>query len=112
MIPDLLESHPVPDRRRRPPWFLIASSVVFAALLAYVLFQGYLPARHRIRQLEAELRQVYAREAVLQTRLAQQEQRQGQRNQAVNALRAERDALARRVEDLERALAAARARRR
>ncbi len=58
------------------------------------------------------MKDVYAREAALQTRLAQQEQRSTMREQQLNALRSERDELARRVEDLERELAAARARRR
>jgi hypothetical protein len=98
--------------RARPPWFLIASSVVFATLLAYVLFGGYLPARQRVTRLEEELRQVYAREVALQTRLAQVDGRQVSRDRQVGALRAERDALARRVADLERQLASARDRRR
>ncbi len=89
----------------------MAASLIFAALLAYVLFAGYLPARQRVASLEAELKQVYAREAQLQTRLAQVDQRSAFRDQQVNALRAERDALARRLEDLERELAAARTRR-
>lgn len=94
------------------PWLLVAASVLFAALLAYVLFAGYLPAKQRVTRLEAELKQVYAREAQLQTRLAQFDQRAALREQQASALRAERDALAKRVEDLERELAAARARRR
>jgi septal ring factor EnvC (AmiA/AmiB activator) len=98
-------------RRRRTPWLLVAASLVFAALLAYVLFAGYLPAKQRVASLEAELKQVYAREAQLQTRLAQGDQRSTLREQQLNALRAERDALSRRVEDLERELAAARGRR-
>lgn len=97
--------------RRKTPWLLVAASVLFAALLAYVLFAGYLPAKQRVARLEAELKQVYAREAQLQTRLAQVDQRSALRDQQVNALRAERDALARRLEDLERELAAARTRR-
>lgn len=97
--------------RRKTPWLLVAASVLFAALLAYVLFAGYLPAKQRVTRLEAELKQVYAREAQLQTRLAQIDQRSSLRDQQVNALRAERDALAKRLEDLERELAAARTRR-
>jgi len=58
------------------------------------------------------MKDVYAREAALQTTLAQQEQRGLAREQQLNALRTERDELARRVEDLEGELAAARARRR
>jgi hypothetical protein len=105
MIADLLEFPAVLGAPGRPPWFLIASNLVFAALLAYVLFGGYLPARQRETRLEAELREVYAREAALQSRLAQLDKRQTSRDQQAGALRAERDALARRVEDLERQLA-------
>jgi len=83
-----------------------------AGLLAYTLFAGWLPAKQQMTRLEAEMKEVYAREAALQTKLAQQEQRATQREQQLNALRAERDALARRIEDLERELAVARARRR
>lgn len=88
MIADLLESGPVAVRPKTA-WLLVAASALFAALLAYTLFAGYLPAKQRIERLEAELRAVYQREAQLQT---------------------ERDALTRRVETLERELAAARRR--
>jgi len=83
---------------------LVASSVLFLSLLLYVMFAGYLPAKQRIAGLETELKEVYAREAALQTRLAQQEQRSSQQNQQLNALRAEREALRRRVEELEKQL--------
>ena len=96
--------------RAKLPWMLVASSVLFLVLLLYVMFSSYLPARQRIAGLESELRQVYAREAALQTRLAQQEQRPVLRDQVVSALRAERDTLTRRIQELERELAAARAR--
>jgi septal ring factor EnvC (AmiA/AmiB activator) len=113
MITDLLESDPVPDQpRAAQPWFLVAASTLLIAVVLYVMFVGWLPAKQRVARLEAELKDVYAREAALQTRLAQQEQRSGLREQQANALRAERDALARRIEDLERELAAARQRRR
>ena len=88
------------------------AALILAGLLAYTLFAGWLPAKQRMTRLEAEMKEVYAREAALQTKLAQQEQRATQREQQLNALRAERDALARRIEDLERELAVARARRR
>ena len=83
---------------------LVASSVLFLSLLLYVMFAGYLPAKQRIAGLETELKEVYAREAALQTRLAQQEQRSSQQNQQLNALHAEREALSRRVEELEKQL--------
>ena len=96
--------------RPKTAWLLVAASVLFAALLLYTLFVGYMPAKQRVGRLEAELREIYRREAELQTQLARQSERLGPREQEVRALRAERDALARRVEGLERELAAARRR--
>jgi hypothetical protein len=103
MIADLLQS-PVVARLARSglPWMLVASSLLLLSLLLYLMFGNYLPAKQRIVGLERELKEVYAREGVLQTRLAQQDTR------ARDQLRAERDALARRIEELERELAAAR----
>jgi septal ring factor EnvC (AmiA/AmiB activator) len=110
MIANLLESDGMLDRSRPEfPWLLVAASVILAALLAYVMFAGYLPARQRVVRLESELSDLYRREADLQTRLAQQEQRHAVREQQVAALTAERDALVRRLERLKRELAAARA---
>jgi septal ring factor EnvC (AmiA/AmiB activator) len=94
--------------RARLPWLLVAASVLLAALLAYTLFGAYLPAKRRVASLEREVRDVYAREAELQTRLAQNEQRYGLREQQLIAVSAERDALAHRLEELERELAVAR----
>ena len=96
--------------RAKLPWMLVAASVVLLVLLLYVVLGSWVPAKQRIARLEIELKEVYAREAVLQTRLAQQNQ--GGRDQQLGALRAERDALARRVAELERELDALRARRR
>ena len=90
------------------PWFLVVASALLAALLAYTLFAGYLPAKQRIVKLERELKHLYAREAELQTRLAQSEQRYALRERQLSAVTAERDAIARRLEDLERELAASR----
>ena len=92
--------------RARLPWTLVAASLLLFALLVYVLFASYLPAKQRIAGLESELKEVYAREAALQNRLATQDSRTG-RDQ-VSGLRAERDALARRIQELERELTAAR----
>lgn len=93
--------------RARLPWTLVAASLLLFALLLYVLFASYLPAKQRIAGLESELKEVYAREAALQNRLAVQDSRTG-RDQQVSTLRAERDALARRIQELERELTAAR----
>ena len=93
-----------PASERRLPWLLVIASVVLAALLGYTLFVGYLPAKQRIAGLERELREVYTREADLDTR-------QAQRDRQLQALMAERDALAQRIVELERDLAAARNRR-
>jgi len=94
--------------RARLPWLLVAASALLAVLLAYTLFSGYLPAKRRVARLERELRDVYAREADLQTKVAQNEQRYGLREQQLLAVSAERDALAHRLEALERELAIAR----
>jgi len=100
------------EPRRKKPWLIIVAGFFLAGLLAYALFAGWIPAKHRMLRLESEMKEVYAREAVLQTKLAQQEQRSVLRDQELDALRSERDALARRIEELERELATARARRR
>jgi Tfp pilus assembly protein PilN len=103
----------VPDGPRAAfPWLLVAASVLLAVLLGYTLFAAYLPAKQRIVQLERELKDLYAREAELQTRVAQNEQRGAQRDRQLAAATAERDAIARRLEDLERQLGTSSARRR
>ena len=86
------------------PWFLVVASVVLALLVLYVLFVGYIPAKQRVASLEAELKDLYKREAELQTRIAQQDQRYALRDRQISALTAERDTLIRRLEDLERQL--------
>ena len=90
--------------RQRLPWFLVIASLVLAALLGYTLFAGYLPAKQRIVRLERELKDLYAREAELQTRMAQGEQRHALRERQLQSLTTERDALARRIDELERQL--------
>jgi septal ring factor EnvC (AmiA/AmiB activator) len=103
----------VPDGPRTTfPWFLVAASVLLAMLLGYTLFGAYLPAKQRIARLERELKDLYAREAELQTKVAQNEQRGALRDRQLAAATAERDAIARRLEDLERELAASRPRHR
>jgi hypothetical protein len=99
-IPDVVAHVSTP----RLPWLLVVASLVLAALLGYTLFALYAPAKQRIAGLERELKDVYAREAELDTR-------QAQRERDLKAAAAEREALARRVEQLERELAAARNRR-
>jgi hypothetical protein len=89
-------------RRAKMPWMLVGASLVLLVLLLYVVFGSWLPAKQRVARLERELREIYAREAVLQTRLAQRNERT--RDQQLSALRAERDALARRVAELEQEL--------
>lgn len=109
----MLESHPVAERPRASlPWLLVAASVLLLVITVYLYFGAYLPARQRVSRLEAELKDVYAREAMLQTRLAQQEKTQSMRQQQATALSAEREQLARRIDQLERELAASRGRRR
>lgn len=94
------------------PWLLIVGGSLLALLLAYSLFAGWVPARRHAERLRHELEDLYRREAQLETRLAQFTRRAATREQQLQALRAERDGLARRVAELERELGAARARRR
>ena len=104
-----VESGAVTDApRARLPWLLVAASILLAILLAYTLFGAYLPAKRRLASLERELRDVYAREADLQTKAARNEQTYGLREQQLIAVTAERDALAKRMDELERELAIAR----
>ena len=108
-----VESVSVTDApRARLPWLLVAASILLALLLAYTLFGAYLPAKRRLASLERELKDVYAREAELQTKVAKSEQTYALREQQLIAVSAERDALARRMEELERELAIARGSRR
>ena len=96
------------DRPRATiPWLLVAASVLLVAIVLYLLFGAYLPTQQRLVQIEAELREVYAREAQLLTRLERDTRQGGVRDQQLAAFTAERDALARRVEELERELEAA-----
>ena len=62
---------------------------------------------NRVTLLEAEMKEVYLREAELQTKLAQQEQVSALREKA---LATERDELVRRADDLQRQLATTRRR--
>ena len=90
--------------RARLSWTLVAASVLFAVLLLYVMFGGYLPAKQRVTDLEHELKALYEREAELQTKLHQQEELQALRERQLAALSAERDALVKRLEELEHEL--------
>ena len=108
-----LESVLVADRSRpQLPWLLVVASVLLLAVVLYLFFGAYLPAKQRLARIEAELKQVYSRETQLQTKLAQQEKAYALREQQGTALTAERDALAKRIEELEKELAAARGRKR
>ena len=88
--------------------FLVLASVVLLLLVLYVLFVGYLPSKQRVAGLEAELKNLYKREAELQTRIAQQDQRYALRERQLSALTSERDTLIRRLEELEKQLRAER----
>ena len=88
------------------------ASVILLLLVLYVLFVGYLPSKQRVAGLEAELKDLYKREAELQTRIAQQDQRYALRERQISALTSERDTLIRRLEELEKQLAAMRGQRR
>jgi hypothetical protein len=109
MIADALESLPVADRPGTSlPWLLVAASVLLLLITLYLFFGAYLPARQRVARLEAELKDMYGREALLQTRLAQMEKTQTSREQQAGSFSAERAQLTRRIGELERELAAAR----
>jgi len=92
----------VPPSRR--PWMLIAAALVLLIMLAYVLVGAYLPSRQRMAGLEIELKDLYQKEAELQTQLAQALQKSTMLQQQVGALAAERDALLRRTRELEQEL--------
>ena len=92
----------------RIPWFLVAASTVLLLLVLYVLFVGYLPSKQRVAGLEAELKDLYKREAELQTKIAQQDQRSALRERQLTQVTIERDTLLRRLEELEKLLAASR----
>jgi septal ring factor EnvC (AmiA/AmiB activator) len=99
----------VADRPRATiPWLLVAASVLLVAIVLYLLFGAYLPTQQRLARIEAELQEVYAREAQLLTRLERDTRHGAVRDQQLAAFTAERDALAKRVEELERELEAAR----
>ncbi len=100
------------EPRSTTPWLLVAASVLLVVVVLYLLFAAYLPAKRRVARLEAELREVYAREAQLQTRLNREDQRSAQREQQIAAFTAEREALSRKVDELEKEIAAAKAPRR
>ena len=100
-----------PSPSARFPWFLVAASALLVLLVLYVLFVGYLPSKQRVAGLEAELKNLYKREAELQTRISQQDQRYALRERQIAALTTERDTLIRRLEELEKLLAAARGQR-
>ena len=95
----------------RLSWTLVAASMLFAVLLLYVMFVDYLPAKQRVTDLEHELKALYEREAELQTKLHQQEELQALHERQLAALSAERDALVKRLQELERELAGARRKR-
>ena len=84
---------------------LVAASVLLLLITLYLFFGAYLPAKQRLTRHELELKQLYAHEAQMQTKLAQQDKLYALRQQQVTALSTERDALARRLEDLEKELA-------
>lgn len=88
----------------RRPWMLIAAALVLLIMLAYVLLGAYLPSRQRMAGLEIELKDLYQKEAELQTQLAQALQKSTMLQQQVGALAAERDALLRRTRELEQEL--------
>jgi len=92
----------------RLPWFLVAASALLTVILLYTVLGAYIPAKRRAASLERELHALYAQEAELHTKVAQNENRQTLRDQQLIAVTRERDALARRLQELERELEALR----
>ena len=84
---------------------LVAASVALLVITLYLFFAAYLPAKQRLARLETELKQVYDREAQLQTRLTQQDKLTALRQQQITAVTTERDALVRRIEEMDREIA-------
>jgi len=79
-------------------------------ILVYTLLGAYIPAKRRAASLEKELRALYAQEAELHTKVAQNENRQTLRDQQLIAVTRERDALARKLQEVQRELEAMRRR--
>jgi hypothetical protein len=104
----MLESRPVPDGFRTIPWLLVVGGAMLAVLLAYVLFAGYVPAKQHITRLEAELKDVYTREAALQKRVADLEDLLVLRDKQIAMLQGLRGGSGRRTEPDERAPARSR----
>ena len=91
---------------------LVAASVVLLVIVLYLFFGAYLPAKQRLARLEAELASLYGREAQLQSQVEQQKKAHALREQQGTTIAGERDALVRRIDELEKELAATRGRRR
>ena len=91
---------------------LVAASVVLLLIVLYLFFGAYLPAKQRLARLEAELTTLYGREAQLQSQLEAQKKAQAARDQQGSAAAGEREALTRRIDELEKELAAVKSRKR
>ncbi len=98
----------VPARR---PWLLIVATLLMAGVLAYVLLGAYIPSKQRMAGLEAEVKDVYQKEAELQSQLAQALQKNAVLQQQLVALAGERASLVRRTQELEQELTALKKRR-
>jgi type II secretory pathway component PulM len=59
--------------RAKLSWMVVVASLLLLALLLYLMFANYLPAKQRIANLELELKELYGREAALQTRIQELE---------------------------------------
>ena len=91
----------------KTPWTLVGACVLLLGLVGYLLFGAYMPSKQHIAQLEAEIRDVSAREALLRSQIGQQGKEHALREQQLAAVTAERDALTKRMEELEAELSAA-----
>lgn len=100
------------DVERAPgrPWMLIVASVLLALLAAWTGVQ-YKRSADRERRLQVELRQTYQEAETLRSVATQWRDRATLLQQQTSALTLERDALAKRIGEVEAELAGLRGRR-
>lgn len=98
------------DRMPRRPWALIIASLLLAALAAWTGIQ-YMRGAARERRLQAELKEIYQEAETLRSVATQWRERAMFREQQTSALTVERDALSKRIREVEAELAALKGRR-
>ena len=98
------------ERAPGRPWALIVASVLLALIAAWTGVQ-YTRSADRERRLQAELRQIYQEAETLRSVATQWRDRAMLLQQQASALRLERDALTKRIGEVEAELAGLRGRR-